>query len=70
MSKVQIHLLSSITRARNSNGFGECLHSSREGGKIAKNARVELEKKTGRRVVSRTNYLGLAERKKLKKYSK
>ena len=56
-----------ITQARNSKGFGECLHSSREGGKIAKNARKALEKKTSKKVVSRTNYLGLMERKKLKR---
>jgi len=31
------------------------------GGRIAKNARLELEKKTGRKVVSRNNFRALSE---------
>jgi DNA-damage-inducible protein D len=34
-----------ITKSRDSRGFEECLDSSKEGGKIAGNARKELEKK-------------------------
>lgn len=46
-----------ITSSRNSRGFEECLDSSREGGKIAGNARKELERKTGRKVVGSENYI-------------
>ena len=53
-----------ITKARNSKGFGQCLGSSKEGGNIAGNARLELEKKTGKKVVNPNNYLDLTKRKK------
>jgi DNA-damage-inducible protein D len=43
---------SEITKAKDSQGFGECLDSSKEGGKIAGNARVELENKTKKKVVT------------------
>ncbi|ODS40184.1 MAG: phage antirepressor protein [Candidatus Altiarchaeales archaeon WOR_SM1_79] len=46
-----------ITKTRNSQGFEECIDSSKEGGKIAGNARWELERKTGKKVVSSENYL-------------
>jgi len=46
-----------ITKTRNSQGFEECPDSSKEGGKIAGNARQELERKTGKKVVSSENYL-------------
>ena len=55
-----------ITKSRDSQGFKECLDSSREGGKIARNARVALEKKTGKKVVSSENYLDLAVKKQKK----
>ncbi|MCZ7358137.1 MAG: BRO family protein [Candidatus Methanoperedens sp.] len=58
-----------ITRSRDSKGFEECLDSSEEGGKIAGNARKELEMKTGRKVVSSENFLcitGKKENQKLK----
>ena len=57
---------SEITQAKNSKGFGECLDSSKEGGAIAGNARKELEKKTGKKVVTNRNYLGLKSRKGLR----
>ena len=53
-----------ITKARNSKGFNQCLGSSKEGGNISRNARLELEEKTGKKVVSSDNYLGLTKRKK------
>ncbi len=56
-----------ITKSRDSRGFGECLDSSKEGGKIAGNARKELEKKTGRKVVSSENYLNITGKKENKK---
>ncbi len=36
-------------------------------GKIAGNARLELEKKTGRKVVSSDNYLSITGKKEIKK---
>ena len=59
-----------ITKSRNSKGFEECLDSSKEGGKIAGNARHELEKKTGRNVVSSENYLCITGKKEIKKLNK
>jgi DNA-damage-inducible protein D len=56
-----------ITQSRDSKGFHECLDSSKEGGMIAGNARKELEKKTGRKVVSSENFLGIAGKKETKK---
>lgn len=46
-----------ITQTSNSLGFGECKVSAKKGGNIAKNARVELEKETKKKVVSKSNYL-------------
>lgn len=56
-----------ITKSRDSKGFEECLESSKEGGKIAGNARKELEKKTGRKVVTSENYLNITRKKETKK---
>ena len=56
-----------ITKSRESNGFDECFDSSKEGGKIAGNARKELEKKTGRKVVSSENFLSITGKKEIKK---
>lgn len=56
-----------ITKARDSKGLPQCAESAKEGGSIAGNARIELEKKTGKKVVSTDNYLDIAhKRKKLK----
>ncbi len=59
-----------ITISRDSRGFEECLDSSKEGGKIAGNARKELEKKTGRKVVSSENYLNINRKKDTEKLIK
>lgn len=40
-------------------GFDENKHVARQGGSVAGRARKELEKKTGRKVVSSDNYLAL-----------
>ncbi|MCZ7399913.1 MAG: BRO family protein [Candidatus Methanoperedens sp.] len=56
-----------ITKSRDSKGFNECFDSSKEGGKIAGNARKELEKKTGRKVVSSENFLSITGKKETKK---
>jgi hypothetical protein len=46
-----------ITRVDDAKGFHESKHSARKGGEVAGKAREDLEKKTGRRVVSHENYL-------------
>lgn len=48
-----------IARNRDAQGFPQNKQAARSGGKIAGNARRELEKKSGRKVVSRENYLQL-----------
>jgi len=42
-----------ITKNKDALGFGENLIAAQQGGEIAGNARRELEKKTGKRVVSK-----------------
>lgn len=46
-----------IARRSDAMGFDENRTSAKEGGKIAGNARKELEAKTGKKVVSKANYL-------------
>ena len=46
-----------IARRSDALGFDENRTSAKEGGKIAGNARKALEAKTGKKVVSKTNYL-------------
>jgi hypothetical protein len=56
-----------ITRADDAQGFQESKTAARKGGEVAGTARKDLEKKTGRRVVSAGNYLIETEnRKRLK----
>ena len=50
-----------ITRTRDARGFPENKQTARAGGTVAGNARRELEKKSGRKVVSSENYLALAQ---------
>jgi hypothetical protein len=50
-----------IARTRNAQGFSENEAAAVAGGTVAGNARRELEKKSGRRVVSRENYLDAPE---------
>ena len=47
-------------RSRDTRGFPENRRAAREGGSVAGHARKELEKKTGRKVVTSENYLALA----------
>ena len=49
-----------ITRRSDAQGFNENHVSAKEGGKIAGNARKALEAKTGKKVVSKVNYLAAA----------
>jgi hypothetical protein len=46
-----------ITRNKNAHGFLENKETAREGGEVAGKARKDLESRTGKRVVSRKNYL-------------
>ena len=46
-----------ITRVDDAKGFHESKHAARKGGEVAGKARKDLEQKTGKRVVSRENYL-------------
>src|SRR5208283_3251433 len=50
-----------IARNRDTRGFPQNQQAARSGGKVAGNARRELEKKSGRRVVTNENYLALAQ---------
>jgi hypothetical protein len=50
-----------ITRTRDAQGFPESKQAAHEGGSVAGNARRDLEKKTGRKVSTRENYLALAQ---------
>ncbi|MCL5236576.1 MAG: Bro-N domain-containing protein [Nitrospirae bacterium] len=57
-----------ITRVDDAEGFHESKHSARKGGEVAGKARKDLEKKTGKKVVSSENYLHEPEsRKRLEK---
>jgi DNA-damage-inducible protein D len=56
-----------ITRVDDVQGFDESKEAARKGGEVAGTARKDLEKKTGKRVVSPENYLSETEsRKRLK----
>ena len=50
-----------ITRSKNAQGFDENKDAAQKGGKIAGNARVELEKETEQKVISQENYLNQIE---------
>ncbi|GBE36175.1 hypothetical protein BMS3Bbin07_00318 [bacterium BMS3Bbin07] len=53
-----------ITQADDAKGFSENKKSARKGGDVAGKARKDLEKKTGKRVVSDENFLTTQEKKK------
>jgi hypothetical protein len=53
-------LTAEIARRSDALGFDENRTSAKEGGKIAGNARKALEAKTGKKVVSKANYLATA----------
>ena len=55
-----------IARTQDAQGFHENKSAAIEGGNVAGNAREELEKKSGRRVVSRENYKALSEDTRIK----
>ena len=53
-----------IARKKDAQGFPENERAAIQGGTVAGNARKELEKKSGRRVVTSENYKALSEKKK------
>jgi DNA-damage-inducible protein D len=50
-----------IARTKDAQGFPQNKRIAREGGSVAGNARRELERKSGRKVSTRENYLALAQ---------
>ena len=56
-----------IHRTENSAGVKKLQNDARRGGKVAGNARKELEKELGRPVVSKNNYLPMSRKNKLLK---
>jgi hypothetical protein len=53
-----------ITRVDDAQGFEENKQAARKGGEVAGTARKDLEKKTGKRVVSVENYLAAPQKSK------
>lgn len=53
-----------ITITKNSKGFDELKDTAKEGGDIAHNTRKEIEKKTGKSLVSDKNFLELSKKQK------
>ncbi len=53
-----------ITTAKDSQGFEQCKESANEGGEIAHDTRKAIENKTGRPLVSGSNFLNITKQKK------
>jgi len=51
-----------IARARDAKGLRDNAKAAQAGGSVAGSARVELEKQTGQKVVSQSNFLGKGKR--------
>lgn len=56
-----------ITINKEVRGLNECKIAAKQGGEVAGNARKEAEKKIGREITSKDNFLNIPERKKRKK---
>ena len=56
-----------ITRDRNSKGFVPLKQDAKEGGEVAGSTRKDIEKRTGKPVPTRTNFLKHPQDKKLLK---
>lgn len=54
-----------ITIAKDSKGLEQCTDSAKEGGEIAHNTRKQIEKKTGKKIVSKDNYLGITRKREI-----
>jgi len=50
-----------ITRNKDAEGFPKLKEAAHEGGEVAGNARKELEKKSGRKIVTKQNYMDKSE---------
>jgi len=59
-----------IARSRDAKGFEENKGAAKRGGQIAHNTRKELEEETGNSIISRDNFSGLTEKKKLENKKK
>jgi hypothetical protein len=59
-----------LTRIKDAQGFIENKEAAQKGGEVAGNARKELEHKSGKRIISRQNYLNQPQDKKLLKGGK
>jgi hypothetical protein len=59
-----------VAESENATGLEENKKASKVGGKIAKRARLELESKTGRKVVTSENYLPSAKAKQIESKKK
>jgi DNA-damage-inducible protein D len=46
-----------ITRVTDSQGFDECKESANEGGQVAKDTRESIEKRIGKSVISKKNFI-------------
>ena len=55
-----------ITCNKDAQGFQQSKKAAKEGGEIAGDARKKLEKKSGKKVISKKNYLQQAQSLKLK----
>jgi hypothetical protein len=56
-----------IARNKDAQGFPQNKQAARSGGTVAGNARRELEKKSGRKVVTSENHLSLTEKEKARR---
>ncbi|MFH1211875.1 MAG: Bro-N domain-containing protein [Candidatus Woesearchaeota archaeon] len=56
-----------VTRSKNNQGMGECKTSAKQGGEVAGNARKDAEKRIGRTIISRENFLDEPEKEKRKR---
>lgn len=55
-----------ISKKKKPKNFPENRQVAKEGGGIAGRARIDIEKKTGKSVISKKNFLSLKEKKRLK----
>ncbi|MDO9231078.1 MAG: Bro-N domain-containing protein [bacterium] len=55
-----------IHKDRNSKGFEKLKDDAKEGGAVAGNTRKDIEKRTGKKIISKKNFLSLKKNKKLK----
>ena len=53
-----------ITKEKDSRGFDECKDSAKEGGDVAGDTRTSIEKRLGKSVMSKRNFLPKQEKKK------